>query len=520
MKQTLTVLCLIVICICDAQTTSITLSKKFALKSSDVVNLDPDPIRFGDSWYNLEQGHNAQLAYTATLKNVRLSIAINKYDGDMQLVKSTPFQGKGKEFGPFNPQLIGYRDQLLLFFYKVIEDKSIQLSMSVIDPATLEEKETTELYNIVEKNGWLFKAEDAILNNRLIVSKSPDGARLMVGQSGNTDELFSCEIGADLKPVDKRTTSLRDKGKDFDIQIWEIGNDGNRYFSYGFKDAKIKQKGILLLDNTSKASFLTFRQDAAVTYDLGPVRICFTKDSVRLFSEYGLPDNDQSGFMATTLDPQRAVIAKPQFYPLPPDIVGKLEKRDFAGRRHRSLFRDHFYYHAVGLENGTLVLYGCPIKAVEETYTESSRDLAPLFATQLYAGPVINAFIHNGQCKFGVLYRNQVKNWTSSIIVVPYQDKIVCLYTDGKKNLGSKPEDDLEKPVDTDDLILAEAVVDSDGRVLSRKVLGDKVGNLGYFLSGMQKLADNKYVFPLGRNRFNMTRYYTEFEQWVTAEVQ
>jgi len=111
----------------------------------------------------------------------------------MKSVKSAALHGKGKEFGPFNPQLIEFHDRLLLFYYKVIEDKSIQLSMCVIDPATLDEKENIDLYNIVERNGWLFKAGDAILNNRLIVSKSADANRLMVGQSGNTDELFTCE---------------------------------------------------------------------------------------------------------------------------------------------------------------------------------------------------------------------------------------------------------------------------------------------------------------------------------------
>ena len=119
-----------------------------------------------------------------------------------------------------------------------------------------------------------------------------------------------------------------------------------------------------------------------------------------------------------------------------------------------------------------------------------------------------------------MLYRNQAGDWTSSVIVVPYQDRIVCLYTDGKKNLGSKPEDDLEKPVDSDDLVLVEAVVDSDGQVLSRKMLADKACNLGYFLSAGQKLSDHSYIFPLGRNRVSMTRFYTEFEQWVTVDVR
>ena len=60
------------------------------------------------------------------------------------------------------------------------------------------------LYTISERNVGLFKLEKAVFGNKLLFCLSPDGSKLLVSQSGNTDEMFSCVLNADLsieKPV-------------------------------------------------------------------------------------------------------------------------------------------------------------------------------------------------------------------------------------------------------------------------------------------------------------------------------
>jgi hypothetical protein len=88
-----------------------------------------------------------------------------------------------------------------------------------------------------------------------------------------------------------------------------------------------------------------------------------------------------------------------------------------------------------------------------------------------------------------------------------------------KKNIESGDPSEIEKTVDANELVLGEAVIGSDGSIISRKVISDRSVKLDYFISYVQNLSGNSYLFPLGRNKVNMLRYYTEIEQWATIEI-
>jgi hypothetical protein len=45
------------------------------------------------------------------------------------------------------------------------------------------------------------------------------------------------------------------------------------------------------------------------------------------------------------------------------------------------------------------------------------------------------------------------------------------------------------------------------------------IGRACYFTGYKQRLSDQSYLVPLGQDKVNMMRYYTELEQWATVEV-
>ncbi len=181
---------------------------------------DKDGLTFkaGEGWYSLEIDYkNMQFAYTAKLDKIKYGVNIYKYDADMKEVKKVSLKGN-RELGPFSPKMIYFQNRLVVLYYKVMEDNSIRLFMSVVDPATLEEKENKDLYSISERNVGLFKIEGALNRNKLLIITSPDTSKLLISQSGNTGELFTCSIGADMIPVKKMTTKIKQGLEEFEIQ--------------------------------------------------------------------------------------------------------------------------------------------------------------------------------------------------------------------------------------------------------------------------------------------------------------
>ncbi len=173
----------------QAQTATVTLSEKFKLK-------DPVSIKkVGASYYSMVVDYkNMQFAYSAKLDKVKLGVEIVKYDGNMQEAKRVILHGPDKTFGPFPPRMYIFGQNILVFYYQVKEDNKIQLSFSVIDPETLAETKTKDLYIVQQANPGFRKGMQAILHNTLALKESDDKKYLQLSQSGNTSEIFVCDI--------------------------------------------------------------------------------------------------------------------------------------------------------------------------------------------------------------------------------------------------------------------------------------------------------------------------------------
>jgi len=117
--------------------------------------------------------------------------------------------------------------------------------------------------------------------------------------------------------------------------------------------------------------------------------------------------------------------------------------------------------------------------------------------------------------------RKQIISEASDCIYFAWKNNLVCIYNDREKNLQSNDARDVSSENNTGDLVLAEAVISSDGAVLSKKKIADKPQGGNSFFTGVpQRLSSTSYVIPLGRRRVNMMQYYTELTQWATLSIQ
>ena len=185
---------------------------------------------------------------------------------------------------------------------------------------------------------------------------------------------------------------------------------------------------------------------------------------------------------------------------------------DYTQKHRDHLIIKDIFYRSNLLDDGTLVLTGFP--------TDRETSILPsATVTNSYGGPILNIFIKDEKSALGVIYRNQQLTQASSPVTIPYGNKLVCIYTDSEKGIASDDAHTSDKVKHEDDLILAMAVLNSDGTIASKKKLSDRAGDANFFTLFTQQSTPNQYMIPMGKNKVNLARYYTELERWATLDI-
>jgi hypothetical protein len=98
--------------------------------------------------------------------------------------------------------------------------------------------------------------------------------------------------------------------------------------------------------------------------------------------------------------------------------------------------------------------------------------------------------------------------------------RVPGIYNDGEVNIGSDDSRVNGKKYGARGLVLAVAVLSSDGTIVSRKKLADKQGHLTCFTADQQSLPGGGYLIPLGQDKLSLIRNLAEYEQWGTVSVR
>jgi hypothetical protein len=505
-----------------AQTVKVTLSNKFSLRDHALTEKDGGTFKAGDFFYTVETDYKGmQFAYTAKLDKIKYGINVYKFDAEMKELNKIPLEGEGKLLGPFPPRAVLFNGKLLVFYYKAEENGSIQLLYSVVDPETMEVSAAKKLYTISERNVGLFKLEKAVLGNMLSLATSPDASKLLVAQSGNTNEVFTSTIDQGFEVGKPVVSRVKGDLEDFGIQHARIDNAGNKYFTYAYTEDKHSKSGVLLQNTSGKEAWLTVRT-MPDGLEGGNFFLQPSKDNTKMYL-YGVCGGEKSdeGVFLTTADAAGLKLGMPEVFRYPLDIREKLHKMDFADKSRGTYTIQSPDYICNELEDGTLTLSGYPTVLIRKMKMGSMGmdrgQMVPDY--EYYAGPILNVFIKDGKSSFGVIYRNQEMSVASRIIAIPYKDKLVCIYNDSPKSIGSDDLRVIDKKYDPTDLVLAAAVIGNDGTVTNREKIADKTGRSFYFTGYRWRLSDNSYLVPLGQVKANLMRYYTDLEQWATVEV-
>ena len=497
-----------------AQNVTITLSKEFALKDPGST-LNESMYKLGDFFYMMELDYKGmQLAYTAKLEKIKYAIIVHKYDSEMKEVAKYTV-GNGKEFGPFPGHMVIYDNQLVVFYYQVQEGHIIKLLMTAIDPGALAEQTTKELYNITEKNTGFFGMINSINNNSLKIWPSPEQGKLLLCQSGNTPEIFSCVINNKFDVVQSRTSVVKVKYPDFKVNNAYIDDNGNNYFSYTYTLDKVNKRGILAQTAGNKEAYVDFTSGNAL-WEANVLSFHKSADNATLYvyaNYYG--DFLDEGLMVTTFNTPTLKFGKPDFYAYPQHVRERMKKMGFAEKQKGTITVRRVDFVCNDMEDGTLAFSGTPVFAVSG---ETSKGYT---ISKTYTGPIINFFVKNSNYNIGIVYRSIPEADPAGVIVMPFKNNLLLIYNDGPKNINIKDTSDYDDVSKPSGLVLAKALVSANGEVLSKQQISDNpVGSNYFFTTYRQRLGANRYLIPIGRERVNMVRYFTEIVQWATIDIQ
>jgi hypothetical protein len=510
MKKWITVFLPFLVLISKAQSFKITLTDEFSLKDkSEVYNetFSEDLIKIGDQYYRKQINvAGAKIAYFARLRDGLHGLTLYKYSDKMKEVLKKPLRDGKKEFGILGDKMLFFGNRLVLLNYDYKKDDSVRLYISEIDPSSLSVLGSTQLYSYHQKNLGMFGMianADNFAGNKLRVCFSPDSSKLLIETTGVPGEIYTIVINKDFGIGRIIRSSIPD-GKDFEINSTFIDNDGNRYIGYGYRPNKkdyYLTRGVLFQNADGKEKYINLDLGDEGLHAKGLSFNCLAENpkKVYAFANY-FGKNECEGVFTTTVDVGNLKINQIKLLPYPDDFKKRIYKLNFGTRSRDSYSVYPIDFTFTDLGKGTFALSGVPKYTVEGNRISRS-----------FAGPIVNIFINNDNAIFNMIPRSQPASQASECIVTAYNNNLVCIYNDNEKNITKELSDDISISSVSSEFKLVAAIISSDGNVIRRNKIAESLnGSSFYFMDNFQKLSATHFILSIGRERVNMTSFYTE----------
>ena len=291
-----------------------------------------------------------------------------------------------------------------------------------------------------------------------------------------------------------------------------LDSKDNKYIAYTFQDRYNDKGGIVIEAKNQKPEFQEFNAGHSFfrTYNL---KLAASKDEskVYMYCCYSTYPHDQfyEGIILASVNTTTLKMNTPQLYPYPDDYKQKNYKDDFGDKKKGFLTVVKSRCNFNEMDNGMVAITGYPDFSLSEYNSPST-------------GHIFAAFISkDNKATYSVLPRLQSGNAYSNLITVVKDNKLICFYTDVEKNVLADIKDKAKCCPAPANMVLAAAVFDSNGNLIERKKVADEPGgNICYIPNLYNKINDQSFMFPLGRQRVSLVKKYNEFTAIAFLSVQ
>lgn len=513
MKKILLILCINWSINLQAQQVSLTF-----ISSGDIENEIIDVHQYGSKFYTDKTNWgNMQFAYSANLKKVNYGVEITQYDEQLKKVKELSIDNGKKDLGPFRPIVHYGKNAIYVLYFRFTDDDKIKILVSKINPDDLSIIATQAAIEYDQKNQAIWGTVKTIYDTNTDFIVSEDEKQVWVIHA-SPKLILTSVIDSDLKAVQK-TESVPVELQELQVTSGHIGNDGNKVFTYRYKDPKLKDfyvRGLFFQPANQQGTFQNIKlSDGSLP---GYLELKLSKNGRKLYlaGEYFGEEYADAGkgVLLAEVNMKTQSFSTPVCYPYTAELRQRVFDLDFAVKRKgENVFRDHLLTYEINeMENGTVVL-----SADMDITTGWER------STTSYHGPVIHIFIKpGGNANMTLIPKKQLRYSYTGFTNYIYKDKLICLYVDVPKFQKQSEDKKIGVASRLGELIPVANVYDADGKLLSRKMLMENrkgiKGNIE--IKYGSKVSDNKFVFLVTESKANMVKYYTAVNQVCYLEIQ
>jgi len=507
-----------------AQQFTVSTSPEFKHNDDD---LQSQYFKLGDSYirYVTEYG-GPQFGFTAKLSGVVYDITLYRYNAQMQEQAKLSLGNGEKTFSSFPPVVFIFNEKIEVLYYRYDKDaETATLFVAQVNPVSLVLEDTKELFKLNQKNAGLLFGSKKLENVKLYPAISPDNSKALI-TCATQKVIMSCIVDKQFNVT--RNTIITPKNlDDFYLIAPFLDNNGNKYFSYHYDLGDLNQRGVIT--EAAAGGPPRFQK-----YDLGiaetwanDMYFAPAKDKSKLFmyaNYYGNYHNE--GVLLTTIDTGTFKIAKPNLFTYPADYRKRLLEDKFAIKAKGQVSVSKVFYTLTEFDNGAVAFLGVPSynETKQSTHTSSNSSI-PMITTTItnYTGPIMGIFIQPGaqNAVFTLIPRLLTGAKPGAAVFIKNHNQLICLYGDKEKYLAKDIKESSGYTKDPEDLVLAAAVYNSNGDLLSRNKIAEKAGSdNAYLLSGSYFYNGNSLLIPVGRHRITPMREYDQYERLVVVELK
>jgi hypothetical protein len=271
--------------------------------------------------------------------------------------------------------------------------------------------------------------------------------------------------------------------------------------------------------------------------------------SIYIYSTSVTPGRDEkncNGLLLWQLDCASLKLSKPLAYEFTPDVIEAICQKGGGSKHKREYYMYEFTPNLMELDNGNLVILGCPQQVSTSTYTSTNtNDYSKEIAiTTFDVGPVISFFLNKAGKTFdyaliprnislsrsavaggmGVVHVVQspgISRSYSGFAAANLGDEIVIIYNDGEDNLKRGDDEKVSETRSRGDLVLAEALISKDKKLQYRKQIGKSIGGkYSYFLGNAVPTSSSFIIFPIAKEgvEFNARKIF--YSNWCFLDIK
>jgi hypothetical protein len=462
----------------------------------------------GDNMIRIESNrdNNHQLGYVAKMSTIKHNIILHKFDANRVEIVTNKLENNQNVFGPIQTKSAEFGHRLLLFYFRYDDKDSLRLYVSEINRKSLELVNTQFLYSYQQDNVGLFKIGKATQHNPL-VRISPDSSKLLLAYQNIRGELYTAVFGDQCNLL-RQGVFKNNVLAENDVTDAVIENSGNDELVVSLPKnpfSTLPLKGIIIQNLDKKEKYQEFGEGNPGGA-LVNCHISCAKDNskVYVFGDYA-GENASAGSWLAEIVSQNLKVGRPSLFPYPDDLKEKVYKIGFGVKRHGNFDILDINYNLVEFENGSLALCGHPV------YREDRRSSGFTSSVSMhrgagneipFAGPIIAAFFDKGRIgkNYAMIPRNENLCEGSEGIYLPYQDKLVVIYNDYKKNIEGEI---LDHGVHQSgwsyikELSLAYAIINKTGTIQERKLISEGVSRMNFYVTTQyRKTGQNSLYIP------------------------